>query len=78
MCAHTHFSAYLATATKARSDCLRGAILKLQNGEIDIHQVPFGRDLGYAVWTCGVIITAQTYEDILGLIDVFETSPDSV
>jgi hypothetical protein len=75
---HTRFAAYLGNTTQARVDCLRGAIGKLQRGEIDIHPVPFGRDAGYCVWTCGVIIVAQMHNDTLVLIDVFETPEDSV
>lgn len=75
---HTRFTAYAGTTTSARAACLRDTIGNLQRGEIDITKVLGLVDVRYTVWTCGVMIVAEIYEDTIVLIDVSELPDESV
>ena len=75
---HKRFTAYAGTTTEARAVCLRDTIGKLQRGEIDIMKVLGLVDVRYSVWTCGVMIVAEIYDNTIVLIDVTELPDESV
>jgi hypothetical protein len=73
------FFEYLARATPSRAKCLRGAIVKLQQGDIDVIKVQFDIDPSvYSVWACDVIIVAACHDSTIVLADVLLPPPNAL